>query len=126
MRLSASCQVAHRLKEPEGDELGPQRRRIGEMDRVKTESTGGGRVDVDIVDKNGAQRVDREALEQQFKDARIGLDHLDIARDQDAAEPAKEIKTLTRLREALGRPVAERIERHLTIAQLLQDLDGAG
>src|SRR5260370_42403990 len=99
MRLSASCQVAHRLKEPECDELGQQRRRIGEMDRVKTESTGGGRVDVDIVDKNGAQRVDREALEQDLVDARLRLDHTDLARNEDAGEPAEEIKTLTRVRE---------------------------
>src|SRR6266851_9256350 len=96
------------------------------MDRVKTESTGGGRVDFDIVDKNGAQRVDRETLEQDLVDARLRLDRTDLARNEDAVEPAEEIKTLTRVRESLGRPVAERIERHLAIAQLLQDLDRAG
>src|SRR6266849_2512300 len=96
------------------------------MDRMNAEGARGRCVDRDVIDKNGAQRVDREAIEQDLVDARLRLDRADLARDHNAVEPAKEIKTLTREGEGLGRPVAERVERHVTIAQLLQDLDRAG
>src|SRR5712692_5529615 len=101
MRASASCRAAHRAKEPEGDELRPQRGRIREMDRVKAERACGSHVGLDVVYKNGAQRVDRKAFEQRVVDAWLRLDRADLARDQDAAEPAEEIKTLTCVREAL-------------------------
>src|SRR6266478_1162791 len=115
-----------RLKQPEGDKVGPQYRRIREMDRVNAEAARGRYVGLAIVDKDCARRVDREALEQNLVNARLRLDRADLAREHDAAEPAEEIKTLARQGEALGRPVAERVKRRATIAQLLQDLDRAG
>jgi hypothetical protein len=44
------------------------------MDRVDAEGTRGGDVRLDIVDVDGAVRLDRKPLYQQREDARIRLD----------------------------------------------------
>src|SRR6266699_6393350 len=96
------------------------------MDRVNTEGTRGRCVGLDVVAKDGAQRVDREALEQNLVNPRLRLDRADLARDHDAAKPAEEFETLASDHEALGRPVAERVKQRAAIAKLPQDLDRAG
>src|SRR5438067_24646 len=81
----------------------PQRRRGREMDRMDTEGARRRCIDLDIVDVDSAERVDREALEQHLVDARLRLDRAGLAREHDAAEPAEEIKTFARERKTLGR-----------------------
>src|SRR5713101_5647992 len=78
------------LQQPKGGEIRAQCSRRREMDRVNTEGTRGRCVGLDVVDKDGAQRVDREALEQNLVNPRLRLDRTDLARDHDAAKPAEE------------------------------------
>src|SRR5271155_2697521 len=113
-------------KQPEPDQLLPQFRWCREMDRMDAEGTRGGGVRLDIVDIDGALRLDRKPLDQQREDARVRLDHLDVARDQNSPEPAEKRKALQRRRIGFGRPVGEPVERDAAIAELGQDLDRAG
>src|SRR5215472_19105813 len=76
-----SCSTA---AEPESEELLTQRCRGREMNRVDAEGRRGIDVCRDIVDVDGALRIDRKALDQQLEDARIRLDHPDLARDENA------------------------------------------
>src|SRR5215469_7592956 len=96
------------------------------MDRVETEALCSGYIRLDIVDKDGAVRLDREALDEQSKNARIGFDHPLFARNENASEPAQEFKARPRQRVGLGRPVGESVERRAETPQLGQNLDRAG
>src|ERR1700719_1958991 len=96
------------------------------MDRMDPEGTRGRDVCLDIVDIDGAPRLDREALDQQRENPRVRLDYPDLARDQNSPEPAEKRKAVQRRRIGLGRPVGEPVERDAALAELGQDLDRAG
>src|SRR6266571_4536683 len=69
---------AHRPRSRAAGILRELRRRIGEMDRVNAEGARGGCVRLDIVDEDGAQRIDREALQQNLIDAWLRLDRANL------------------------------------------------
>src|SRR4029077_1147295 len=80
-----------RLSSPEQaerNERATQRGRIGEMDAVHAERSRRRGIARIVVDIDRFFRRDGETLEQQAKDPRIGLDHADLAGNQDAAKPA--------------------------------------
>jgi hypothetical protein len=52
------------------------------MDRLNAEWTCRGNVRLDIVDVDGTVRIDGEARDQQFENARVRLDQSDLARDE--------------------------------------------
>src|SRR5260370_6775810 len=92
---------------------------------MDAEGTRGGDVRLDIVDIDGALRLDHEPLGQQRKNTRVRLDYPDIARDEYSPEPAEKRKALQCPRIGLSRPVGEAVERRVTVPQLGQDLDRA-
>ena len=75
------------------------------MDRVNAERAGGVHIRGDVVDIDGAFRIDREALEQQFENAGVGLDDPDLTRNQNAAKPAQKFEALESRRVGLGREI---------------------
>ena len=80
------------------------------MNRVNAERASSIHIRGDIVDIDGALRIDRKALEQQFEDAGVGLDDPDLARNHNAAKPAQKLEALESRRVGLGREVGQAIE----------------
>ncbi len=64
------------------------------MNCMEAEGTRGGDVRLDIVDIDGALRLNREPLDQQREYARVRLDHLDVTRNENSPEPAEKRKAL--------------------------------
>lgn len=77
------------------------------MDCVNAEGLRGGDVRLDIIDIDGALRIDPEALDEQPENARIRLDQADLARNQNSPKPAEKLKPRQRRRIGLSRPIGE-------------------
>ena len=74
------------------------------MNAVNADGTRGSGVGRNVVDEDRVLGRDAVSLEQNLEDARIGLDHADLARDDDVAEPVEERKSraLRRKRSSLA------------------------
>ena len=78
-----------------------------------------------VVDEDRGVRRNVVAIEQDAKDARIGLDDAFLARHDDAVEFARKSKRFALRRKRLGRPVGQGVKRHAGTLQLAQDVDGS-
>ena len=96
------------------------------MDRVNPERACRDDIRLHVIDIDGAARIDCKAPDQQFEDARIGLDQPDLARDQNAAKPAQKFKALEGRGISFGREIGKAIKGRAPIAKLGQDLHRAG
>jgi len=99
-----------RGKQPEFGKLGAQVSCRREMDRMNAERAGSVHIRGGIVDIDGAFRVDRKALKQQFEDVAIGLDDPHLTRDQNAAKPTQKLEALESRRVGLGREIRKAIK----------------
>jgi len=95
------------------------------MDRVQAAALRRRGVRLDIVDIDGALRLDREAFDEQRKNPRVRFDQPDFAGNENASEPVQKLEARPRQRIGLGRPVGEAVERRIAISKLGQDLDRA-
>ena len=91
--------------------------------------TASARLDVDlaVVDEQRLRRPQPEAVEREIIDGRIGLEQLDLARDDDVAEAVEEgALPLVEGRPEIGREIGDREQRHAARVELLDDRVDAG
>src|SRR4029077_18866279 len=96
--LTSNRTSASSLQQIEHGQFSPQPLRVDELDAVNAKALGGVYLLRDLVDEYPAVRVGASRFDQDFVDAPIRLDRLDLARNDDAVEQPQEIETLTRQR----------------------------
>src|SRR5262245_14796209 len=98
------------------------------VETVGTETQGAGGLDVafEVVDVQGARRVQIAAPDRELEDARVRLGELDLARHYDVLEPVEEREALASDGKGLRRPVGEREQAVATLSQCREQLDALG
>src|SRR5271155_3590073 len=95
------------------------------MNAMDAELPGGLCIRGDIIDEDGAVRIDGEAVDQQRINSWIRFDHPDLAGNDATLKPRKELKAFERRGVSLGRIIAQETKRNCPSAQLLEDCHAA-
>src|SRR5688500_5573021 len=109
--------------------LEPVAQIVGGGEEVAAHADGLGGLDVDqaVVDEQGVFGTQPEAVERQIVNSRIGLEQLDLARDDDVAEAAEKVAlALVEGRPEVSREIGDRVERHAPVIERLDDGVDAG
>src|SRR5215469_2637621 len=106
-------------------QFGAQGNWIGEPNRVHAKGSRSFYVRLQVIDKNGIRRINRECLEEAVVDLRIGLHEPHFAGQHDSLKPLQKLEPFQRKWKCLDRPVAEGIQRNALSAKLSQDVNRA-
>ena len=100
-------------------EVGSQSFGVREVVRIDAQLARGHHIGLVVVDEEHIRGGQVVGVEQEAKDGRIGLDHADAPRDDDAPEAPQPVEARLGVREHLRGPVAEGVERHAAVVELV-------